>query len=121
MLSALEWVGIIWVCGGLFIPLCYLGDWISDQLDRRCDPRRGSRAKAPRPPATLADRAGREATVKRSPETWTESPGMKDAIERLRSGRRVRPTESDAPPISTFPSPKHKPLEGQLRLEPPQS
>jgi hypothetical protein len=46
---------------------------------------------------------------------------MQDALERLRNGRRVKPNESDAPPLSTSPGPKHEPLEGQLLLseEPP--
>jgi len=41
---------------------------------------------------------------------------MKDAIERARHGRRVKPNESDAPPVSTFPGLKIKPLPGQLSL-----
>lgn len=39
---------------------------------------------------------------------------MKDAVERARHGRRVKPNETDAPPLSTFPGPKEKRLPGQL-------
>lgn len=55
--------------------------------------------------------------MKRAPKSLVERDGMSDALYRLREGRRVKPTEADAPPISTFPGTKHKPLEGQLRLD----
>lgn len=61
----------------------------------------------------------RVAAMSQGPRQWPERPGMKDARERIRNGRRVKPNDSDAPPLSTFPGPKHKPLEGQLRLESP--
>lgn len=54
--------------------------------------------------------------MKRAPETYPERPGMKDAVERARHDRRVKPTEYDAPPQSTFPGPKEKRLKGQLSL-----
>lgn len=47
---------------------------------------------------------------------YPERDGMKDAIERARHGRSVKPTEADAPPLVTFPGPKEKRLEGQLSL-----
>ncbi len=43
MLNALEWVGILWVCGGCFLPLAVLGQYIADRLDRLAD-QRGRRA-----------------------------------------------------------------------------
>lgn len=54
--------------------------------------------------------------VKRAPESYPERSGMKDALERAWHGRRVKPNEHDAPPVSTFPGPKEKRLPGQLSL-----
>lgn len=49
--------------------------------------------------------------------TRPERGGMRFAIANLWHGRRGRPTEADAPPISTFPGRKAKPITGQLDLD----
>lgn len=43
------------------------------------------------------------------------TPAQAEAVKALSAERR-KPTEADAPKLSTFPGAKRKPLEGQLTL-----
>lgn len=45
-----------------------------------------------------------------------EHPSILDALRRLKSARRGKPSLSDAPPVSTFPGRKAKALPGQTKL-----
>lgn len=49
-------------------------------------------------------------------DTGAERPSILDALRRLKSARRGKPSESDAPPVSTFPDRKAKPLAGQTKM-----
>lgn len=49
-------------------------------------------------------------------DTGPERPSILDALRRLKSARRGKPSSSDAPPVSTFPGRKTKPLPGQTKL-----